>query len=207
MATVPPIACPLCGDTRRMKKPKEIYGHAVCKKCSNGFANRRQFAWIIDIFAFRIFGITAGVLFAVVAIAAEVSESAFTAMALMLDVVLLPVFLMKDGFGGFSPGKAMLGVRVVDVSSGEPIGLGASFKRNLPTMIPFAVFVLAFQMMKGPRLGDKWAKTRVIWRKYASNPVFQTGISPFEPTSVVDMQAALQPLPVGDTNPFRAPDR
>jgi len=53
MATVPPIACPLCGDTRRMNKPKEIYGHAVCKKCSTKFANRRQFAWIIDVIGFR----------------------------------------------------------------------------------------------------------------------------------------------------------
>lgn len=207
MATVPPVACPLCGETRRMNKPKEIYGHAVCKKCCSKFANRRQIAWVLDMFGFRIFGVMVGIMFGILAVVAEVPETAFAAIGIVLDLVLLPVFLMKDGFGGFSPGKAMMGVRVVDVSNGAPIGLGASFKRNLPTLIPFAVFVVAYQMMKGPRLGDKWASTRVIWRKYASSPVFQTGISPFEPTSVVDLQATLQPVPVEDNNPFRAPDR
>ena len=42
-------ACPLCGKTKHMRKAKKLYGHMVCPKCYYGFANRRQFAYILDL--------------------------------------------------------------------------------------------------------------------------------------------------------------
>jgi hypothetical protein len=39
-------------------------------------------------------------------------------------------------------------------------------------MIPFMPLIVAFSLGKGSRIGDGWAHTKVIWKKYASNPVF-----------------------------------
>lgn len=46
--------CPLCGSDKYMHKPKSLYGHQVCKKCVNGFANRRQLAFVIDMIIIRM---------------------------------------------------------------------------------------------------------------------------------------------------------
>ena len=82
------------------------------------------------------------------------------------------IFFCKDSFRGHSPGKWVCGVRVVDRDRGEPIGLAGSFKRNLPLLIPL---VVAFLLQKGHRLGDGWAKSKVVWKRYANHPVF-TGL-------------------------------
>ena len=47
-------SCPLCGRTKGMNHKKLLYGYKVCKKCRNGFANRRQFAFFIDSFLIQI---------------------------------------------------------------------------------------------------------------------------------------------------------
>jgi len=74
---------------------------------------------------------------------------------------------MKDGFGGRSPGKALMGARVIDAETREPIGFLRSLKRNLVLMIPYVgVIGVALTMMKGRRWGDRWAKTQVVWYKY-----------------------------------------
>ena len=40
--------CPLCGQSKHMNEAKLLYGHAVCKRCYYSFANRRQFAFFLD---------------------------------------------------------------------------------------------------------------------------------------------------------------
>ena len=42
--------CPLCGGDRPKKQPyyRKLYGHWVCRKCYHGFANRRQFAFLVN---------------------------------------------------------------------------------------------------------------------------------------------------------------
>ena len=43
-------ACPLCGRDKWMGvRAKMLYGHPVCSKCYYGFANRRQFAFVVDL--------------------------------------------------------------------------------------------------------------------------------------------------------------
>jgi transposase-like protein len=43
-------SCPLCGEDKEMgKKAENLYGYLVCKKCNYAFANRRGFAFLIDL--------------------------------------------------------------------------------------------------------------------------------------------------------------
>jgi hypothetical protein len=73
-------------------------------------------------------------------------------------------------------GKLLCGVRVVNRDTYKPIGPMASCLRNLPLWIPFMIFWVAFRLMRGYRTGDRWSGSKVIWRKYASHPVF-TGLA------------------------------
>ncbi len=80
-----------------------------------------------------------------------------------------------------SLGKWLAGVQVVDVQTRKPTGFAASFKRNLAFVIPYLAIIFLLigliQMSRGPRIGDRWAKTMVIWRKYARKP-------PFDPSGI-----------------------
>ncbi|WP_409299278.1 RDD family protein [Pseudomonas sp. KCJK8993] len=73
---------------------------------------------------------------------------------------------------GRSPGKQMMGLRVVQ-DDGTPIGWSASLTRNLlrfADMLPFAYFLGAISCLQHPafkRLGDLAAGTLVIYREQA----------------------------------------
>jgi uncharacterized RDD family membrane protein YckC len=157
---------------------KPLYGKPVCAKCRNGFANRRQAAYIVDWFAIHFAPV---MLFALLPRAAP--SNPFTAvggpplvaydwLTTVFSWALFLLFIAKDGFGGHSPGKALCGVQVVDAKTLEPIRFWASFKRNLVLLVPFGAIVVALTMMGGKRWGDGWAGTRVIWKKYRHRPVF-----------------------------------
>ena len=164
--------CPLCGQAKHMHQPKPLYGHMVCKKCYYSFANRRQLAFFVDIIGWRI--ITLALAFAMGAAMApsRPSQSAFQTASVVLVTLLLGVFCCKDCLAGQSPGKALCGVKVIDATTGQSCGIGASFKRNLPLVIPFMPLVVAYQLCKGHRTGDGWSNSKVIWKKYADHPIF-----------------------------------
>lgn len=173
--------CPLCHQ--RPVWNKSLYGHPVCKKCYYNFANRRQLAYLVDALLFALVAVPLGYLIGLPLEGMVTSE-------LMLEVILTPVsllftclFIMKDGFNGQSPGRRLTDVQVLDDASGRPISFGPSFKRNaillvgaIPIVGGFAslivVIIIAVQLNKGYRLGDRFAKTRVIWKRYARSPVF-----------------------------------
>jgi len=166
--------CPLCGDTKKMgARARMLYDHWICRKCSNALANRRQLAWILDILA--LWGVMFVVLF-VVAFTAALTRGAgrtdLSGLAGVLPWLLYGLWLFRDGFNGHSFGKSVTGLQVVDTGTGRGATFGASFKRNLPMLIPFAPLVAAFQMTRGPRLGDGWANTRVVWKKHAGRGPF-----------------------------------
>lgn len=169
----PPGTCPLCRRDTRGRKMKTLYGWSVCTKCVNGFANRRQGAWIIDGLLLRLlvagWGPVIGILMGPAR--GNASEAGFVG-ALLGWVVAYLLWCFKDGFWGRSPGKVLCGVEVIDERSGEPIGFGTSFKRNVPMLVPFLPLVAGVQMMKGHRIGDGWSDSKVVWRKYRAHPVF-----------------------------------
>jgi uncharacterized RDD family membrane protein YckC len=71
----------------------------------------------------------------------------------------------RDFLDGRSLGRRILGMRVVDMDTGRPIGAWRSFKREitlhfLPTLL--VEVILLFNHPEGRRLGDLWAKSRVV---------------------------------------------
>ncbi|HVT79323.1 MAG TPA: RDD family protein [Phycisphaerae bacterium] len=170
---LPPV--PLCPFCRRElgRNAKLLYNHHVCSKCYYAFANRRQGAFIIDRLAWMVpnfaFAFLVGVAFAMAGrpVTQEVENA--------INLASWPIFLLfffKDGFRGYSLGKVICGVQVIDRTTRIPIGFGASFKRNLPLLIPFVPLIVAFQLARGQRLGDGWSNGMVIWKKYERSPVF-----------------------------------
>ncbi len=112
-------------------------------------------------------------------------------IATAMGVALLLLFGVRDGFRGRSPGKWIAGLQVLREDTFEPIGPGLSLKRNLPivapmvlvnlislfedTLLPVLAWLVIFiylliisqRMARGPRWGDEWAGTRVVWVRHA----------------------------------------
>ncbi len=164
--------CPLCGKSEHMAKAKPLYNHMVCKKCYYGFANRRQLAFFLDGVFWRILMIPLFFAFGFAMATFGYGEEIIEMAANIAGFVFMGLFICKDGISGYSPGKAIMGVRVIDRMSGEPIGWWASFKRNLPLLIPFMPIIVGISLCKGKRVGDGWSQSKVIWKKYASHPIF-----------------------------------
>ena len=164
--------CPLCGRPILTSQAKQLYGNSVCKKCYYAFANRRQLAFFLDIAAWRLLLFPMGFAIGLIMAASGASQLDIEGTATTLGWLLLLIFFCKDCFSGHSLGKLICGVKVIDAATGEPAGIGASFKRNLPLLVPFMPLIVAFQLCKGHRTGDGWSNTKVIWKKYASHPIF-----------------------------------
>jgi len=165
--------CPICGRSLLQKQPKMLNGVPVCAKCVNSFANRRGFAWIIDSMIQVVLSLMAGIAFAIIyyslypgAIHLQTTTVGYDIMVWVISIPIIAAFLAKDGFTGRSPGKMMLGLRTIDATTYKPISFGRSMKRNLPTVLPFVPLILALQLSKGWRWGDRWANTRVVWIRY-----------------------------------------
>lgn len=154
----PQQRCELCAEA--VDETVTLYGHPVCGKCARDFASRRALAFLIDYILLLL-------VYPLWFVSLELSERYTT--WILLGYVVLP---LKDGFWGYSPGKIVLGVRAYSRTSGRPIGPVLSFMRNVWIYIPLAPLIAALQLERGPRLGDGFANTRVIWMKYAQSKVF-----------------------------------
>lgn len=155
-----------------MNDARMLYGYLVCRKCYYAFANQRQLAFFLDSLGFYFITFVAGIALGTVMGASGSSQSEIQGAVSVLGWILLPVLFCKDCFSGQSLGKAICGVKVIDETTGEPGGIGASFKRNFPLVIPFMPLIVGVQLCKGHRTGDGWSNTKVIWKKYASHPIF-----------------------------------
>ena len=113
--------CPLCD--KPIKKPKVVYGHAICKKCWSGYINRRQIAYVIDsliiVMAMFVGGLALGLMFG-----ANVTWGVFL-LAALVDAI----WLGRDALGGRSPGKACMNLETIDNSSGEVAVYSVTFQR------------------------------------------------------------------------------
>ena len=186
--TIPVVAeesrCPLCSRALNArwlrKKPRRtsVNEIVVCKKCRNGFASRRQGAYIIDTLVWELAAYIPLVLLGVFPgfgflRALNLPANPDPNVVVIFFMWIFPLtFYLKDGFRGMSPGKALCGLQVLDWRTREPISFGRSLKRNICLIIPFVPIVLLVTLMKGWRWGDKWANTRVVWRKYEFKPPF-----------------------------------
>jgi len=75
--------------------------------------------------------------------------------------ILLIGILMRDGYHGRSPGKRLLGLRLV-TPRGEGCGYGRSLVRNIPLVIvPWNVVEVVLVLSGKPRSGDRIARTTV----------------------------------------------
>ena len=75
--------------------------------------------------------------------------------------ILILVILLRDGYRGRSPGKRLLGLRIITPTS-DRCGYLRSFGRNLPLIIPVWNLVEVFLVVAGkPRTGDRIAGTIV----------------------------------------------
>jgi uncharacterized RDD family membrane protein YckC len=166
--------CPLCRDAKRMaKKPMRLYGTLVCRKCYYRFANRRQLAYVIDAVLFQVFAFFVGMALAMAMTANGSSDDTIDTTMIVTGWLILPlVFFLKDGFKGHSPGKALCDVQAVHQQTYQTIGFIASFKRNLILIVPVMPLIIAYLLQRGHRWGDGWAKSKVIWKRYANHPVF-----------------------------------
>ncbi|NLE60303.1 MAG: RDD family protein [Planctomycetes bacterium] len=173
--------CPICLKPRRRPPDhKRLYNELVCKRCRNGFANRRQAAWIVD-YVVIYFLLGAGLLLVLEFLRANAAFSSDDVFSDAVDQVVgfavLPfVFAMKDGFNGRSPGKLLFGLQVVDAHSREPISWGQSLKRNLIVVVPVVALIGIIggllTMLRGRRWGEEWAGTEVVWLKHATRQPF-----------------------------------
>ncbi|MCR9296053.1 MAG: RDD family protein [bacterium] len=200
--------CPLCQRERKATTFKPLYGQDVCKKCYYAFANRRQLAFVIDVFLIRVLSFAVPTLiFSVVTVDQsniDFYEGVITLLVLGITYVLI---LLKDGMGGASPGKMVTGVQVIDETSRAAGNWLQSLKRNLPVLIPIVPLIIAVQLQKGHRWGDGWSNTKVIWKKYRDHPVF-TGEPLGVPEGIGDDYQRPGDLAGGDnSNPFAPPVR
>lgn len=147
--------CPICGQADKMNQPKWLYGQPVCFRCWKRLGGRRCFAWMIDIVIIYLI---------CMALASINKEN--------MQLPFLIMFLFKDSFFGYSPGKWLLGLRVIGISSGMPGGFIMSLKRNLPLLIPFMPIWVATELYKGIRTGDKWADSMVVLARHEKSEGF-----------------------------------
>lgn len=165
-------SCPLCRQSKHMSKAQSLYGHLVCKKCFYDFATRRQGAFWLDGILLYPFMVVVWTCFIASSRAFGLSQDTMEQGETLLSFAPYVFFLAKDGLGGYSPGKWLCGARVTNGTTGHPGGFFTSFLRNLPLFIPFMPLLVALELKKGYRCGDRWAKSKVIWTRYADNPVF-----------------------------------
>lgn len=182
----PLLVCSICERPLKPTPPyKTLFDRVVCKSCRNGFASRRQVAFVVDwILLLFIPACIAEALVPLVVkqIPPRAANLSFELWWLGLDSPLgffttwiLPfLFFCKDGFGGRSAGKWMMGLRVIDKGTRQAIGFGTSVKRNLIFLIPLSVLIAVGTMMKGQRWGEVWANTMVVWEKHSFKTPFDS---------------------------------
>ena len=111
------------------------------------------------------------------AFAATIDGLVLASTVLLYQYSEVPVFLVagagylleRDALRGQSLGKFCLGLVVISVETGRPVGAAGSARRNLLFLVPganiAAVVMESFTAAKDPqgqRLGDRMAQTQVV---------------------------------------------
>lgn len=125
-------------------------GPAVASK------GKRFAAGVIDLILIPILlGVVAGLLLL------NAPEGIRNVILIVLNIAWM---IFRDSV--FSPGRKMVGTRLVSLGGGKA-SLGQAFIRNVLLIIPFVLvigYIVEFValLVKGERVADNWAKTRVV---------------------------------------------
>jgi uncharacterized RDD family membrane protein YckC len=97
--------------------------------------------------------------------AALISNAIFAvAVVIWLTVGVVAYYVLTQRKNGRTPGKTLMGIRVVDAEGNTP-STGALVRRTLPLLIEYIYVIALIAMMSSPyrqRLGDRWGHTYVI---------------------------------------------
>ncbi|MBN1493869.1 MAG: RDD family protein [Candidatus Omnitrophica bacterium] len=95
----------------------------------------------------------------------------FAAAPALRNIVLIFVNIawtcLRDIAGGAGPGKRMAGLKVVTTDGGQP-SVGQYILRNILLWVPFVLLIgfiietVMIFIVKKDRLGDRWAKCKVV---------------------------------------------
>jgi uncharacterized RDD family membrane protein YckC len=116
-------------------------------------------------------GVLFSVLFVIAVLVVSVLPSG-TVGDVILGVVLVAgltvghvaYFVVLQKRRGRTPGKSLVGIRVVDADGATP-GTGALVRRTVPLLIEYLYVIAFIGMMSSAyrqRLGDRWADTYVV---------------------------------------------
>jgi len=123
---------------------------------------RREWTYLLDFLFIFVVCFVIGLAVGIKAGPYGNSQSAASWLGLLFSIGYC---LLKDAFSGKSPGKAITGLRAVDATTGEPIGLSKSVARNWILLVPFfplVELVVANCREDKRRLGDLMASTVVV---------------------------------------------
>lgn len=125
-----------------------------------------------------------------------------TPLAYLPGIVWWLVIAWLEGFTGWTPGKLLLGLRVMRSKTGRVCGFGPSLVRNLLWIVDGMCFAIVgfFVAMRSPghrRLGDHAASTLVVDKAAMGTIPTIAGVT--QPTVGAPMGAALpQDAPIWD---------
>jgi uncharacterized RDD family membrane protein YckC len=156
---------PYCSKCRAKPFKKQFY---LCRKCQVGMHNRRFLALILD--TVLLFYIPYALAIAALGMSGMMGDPATVQITVFGVYLVFYALLFGFGrdalFGGASPGKRMMGLRVVKTQDGETrLSYGQGVVRWLSQFIPVFNLVDAIAPYYDPllrRYGDRWGKTRVL---------------------------------------------
>jgi uncharacterized RDD family membrane protein YckC len=98
-------------------------------------------------------------------IAGSTTDAVFIATLILgLTVFHLAYFVLLQRRSGRTPGKRLVGIRVVDAAGNIPT-TGALVRRSIPLLVEYFYVLALLAMMTSDyrqRLGDRWGHTYVI---------------------------------------------
>ncbi len=110
-------------------------------------------------------GLLYTLLIAALLVAAALISNVLLVVALILAFPgQVAYYVLTQRRTGQSPGKKLVGIRVIDESGGVP-STGALVRRTLPLLLEYFYVIALFAMWSSPqrqRLGDRWAHTYVV---------------------------------------------
>lgn len=117
---------------------------------------RRFAAGVIDLI---IIPVVLGILAGIGLLAAN--DAVRNTVLIVINIIWM---LFRDAV--FSPGRKMVGLKLISLKTGQKPALAQAFVRNILLIIPFVlvagyVIEIIFVLSKGERLADGWAGTRV----------------------------------------------